>query len=117
MMSKEARLFWTIASPIIHGTLQTNDVLPSYSQLANYFDVSINTISRTAFALRMCGFVYGKQGEGMYVSNLWETSWEDRSILPTNVLDTTLVEDFLDLVGTAGGNQTTPHTRLTRTEQ
>jgi hypothetical protein len=77
-MSKEERMFHDVRELVMNSTVSVGDRLPSYSSWVRKYQISAATVSRVVFALRMCGFVYGLQGEGIFVSDTWKNTWIER---------------------------------------
>lgn len=57
-----------IAARITTGEYPAGSKIPSYSQLATLYSVSISTAQRAVMVLRERGLVVGAQGRGVYVS-------------------------------------------------
>lgn len=56
-----------IAARIAAGEYPPGSKIPSYSQLALLYSVSISTAQRAVIVLRERGLVQGAQGRGVYV--------------------------------------------------
>jgi len=56
-----------IAARIAAGEYPPGSKIPSYSQLATLYSVSISTAQRAVIVLRERGLVQGAQGRGVYV--------------------------------------------------
>lgn len=116
-MNKEVSLFWEIAIPIITGKSAAGEVLPSYTALADRNRISVNTVDRVMFSLRMSGFIEGRQGENTYVSDRWKMSWKDRIRLITTELDITSLESYPSLATPAAEKRYTLRTLGTRMDR
>ncbi|MEQ4302658.1 winged helix-turn-helix domain-containing protein [Plantactinospora sp. B6F1] len=62
------RVVEAITDQIRSGELTPGDKLPSYSQLAGEYNVSISTTQAALRILRERGLVEGHQGKGTYVT-------------------------------------------------
>jgi len=56
-----------IAARIAAGEYPPGSKIPSYSQLATLYSVSISTAQRAVMVLRVSGQVVGVQGRGVFV--------------------------------------------------
>ena len=56
-----------IVARIAAGEYPAGSRIPSYSQLAALYSVSISTAQRAVMVLRERGYVQGAQGRGVYV--------------------------------------------------
>ncbi|HYN95826.1 MAG TPA: winged helix-turn-helix domain-containing protein [Pilimelia sp.] len=56
-----------VASRIASGEYPPGTKIPSYSQLADLYSVSVSTAQRAVIVLRERGLVVGAQGRGVYV--------------------------------------------------
>lgn len=57
-----------IADRIASGEYQARDRLPSYTELADLYDVSYQTAARAIRLLREIGMAYGEPGRGVFVA-------------------------------------------------
>lgn len=57
-----------LAEEIIRGERPPRSKLPSYSELADLYDVSVTTAYRAVRLLHERGLVYGEHGRGVYVA-------------------------------------------------
>lgn len=62
------RVVEDISARIRSGELKPGEKLPSYRELADQFELSISTIMRAYWLLKVQGWVVGHQGKGTYVA-------------------------------------------------
>ena len=58
-----------IAARIATGEYPAETKIPSYSQLAVLYSVSIATVQRAVMVLHTKGVIYGEPGRGVFVKN------------------------------------------------
>ncbi|MCM3792712.1 MULTISPECIES: FadR/GntR family transcriptional regulator [Priestia] len=87
------QIYNQILSEIQSGAFQVGDKLPAERELCEQFGVSRVPVRQALSALELNGFIYSRQGEGVYVKEFQKEAENSQSTLLT---DSTSPEDIVE---------------------
>lgn len=87
------QIYDQILSEIQSGTLQLGDKLPTERELCAQFGVSRAPIRQALSALEMKGYIYSRQGEGVYVKN---TKVQEEVLADESLINSVSPEDIVE---------------------
>ncbi|WHX63785.1 FadR/GntR family transcriptional regulator [Peribacillus frigoritolerans] len=87
------QIYNQILSSILSGEFKIGDKLPAERELCEQFGVSRAPVRQALSALELNGFIYSRQGEGVYIQNNQPQSEDSKS---DHVLDSISPEDIID---------------------
>lgn len=86
------QIYNQILSQILSGAFQVGDKLPSERELCEQFEVSRVPVRQALSALELNGYIYSRQGEGVYVNTIEEK--KESSV--SQILNATTPEDIIE---------------------
>ncbi|CAH1191764.1 MULTISPECIES: FadR/GntR family transcriptional regulator [Paenibacillus] len=87
------QIYDQILSEIQSGTFQIGDKLPTERELCAQFGVSRAPIRQALSALEMKGYIYSRQGEGVYVKSIVA---QDESLTDESLINSVSPEDIVE---------------------
>ncbi|HEY8891197.1 MAG TPA: FadR/GntR family transcriptional regulator [Clostridium sp.] len=87
------QIYNQILSQIQLGTFKIGDKLPPERELCEQFNVSRAPIRQALSALELNGFIYSRQGEGVYVLSIHSTT---ENLKSTSVLESVTPEEIVE---------------------
>ncbi|MEX6702289.1 FadR/GntR family transcriptional regulator [Peribacillus frigoritolerans] len=87
------QIYNQILSSILSGEFKIGDKLPAERELCEQFGVSRAPVRQALSALELNGFIYSRQGEGVYIQSNQPQSEDSKS---DHVLDSISPEDIID---------------------
>ncbi|MEY8746045.1 FadR/GntR family transcriptional regulator [Bacillales bacterium AN1005] len=87
------QIYDQILSEIQSGTFQIGDKLPTERELCAQFGVSRAPIRQALSALEMKGYIYSRQGEGVYVKS---TMAQDEAVTDESFINSVSPEDIVE---------------------